>query len=190
MNANVSQSVGKIIWSEQRNNAVVITGWSADRRYFGIKVVGANKPDLILDRNAMSKAMKLGCEDYGIEVRSTRAAALKVNEKTNRPASPLEKYEAVERMMSHMGSGSEEWNPQREGGTRTPPNTVLLGQAMARAFPEKSDDEILAKVASLKPEERDALLVNNPKIKKAADEIRAERLGDVKVDTESLLAGW
>jgi hypothetical protein len=173
-----------------RQNAVVQVGWDDAREVITLNVVGSGKPPIVCDLHRASMAMLKRLRAYGAEVRITRAAALRFDEKTNKPSSPGEKYDRVKRMAEHIASGSEDWNPP--SGDRIGADESLLARALAEVYPSMDHAKIRADVAGMRPEQRRALLTNangkHPEIAAAAQRIRAADVADV--DTDVLLEGY
>jgi hypothetical protein len=173
-----------------RQNAVVQVGWNDAHTQLTVSVVGAGKPPLVVDLTRASKAMRDRLMAYGAEVRITRAAALRRDEKTGKESSPGEKYERVKRMAEHVASGSDDWNPP--SGDRIGADESLLSRALQEVYPNMDPAKIRADVTGMRPEQRRALLTNangkHAAIAEAAQRIRASDVKDV--DTDVLLEGY
>jgi acyl dehydratase len=100
-------------------------------------------------------------------------------------ATPKHKLDAMSRVVEALVAGR--WNAVREGGGRIGADETLLSRALVAVYPAKAPDEIRAKVTAMTAEERKAVL-QVPKIKAAADAIRAAEVADV--NTEVLLADF
>jgi hypothetical protein len=169
-----------------RENAVVNVRWDDGFAVMTVDVIGSGKPAIVVDTRKASGVMRNRLMAYGAEVRITRAAALKSNEKTGKPASAADKWDKVNRMALHVVSGTDEWNAEREGG-RIGLDETLLSQAMAVAFPSKTAEEIRAKVTGATKDERMALRMDK-RIAPEYDKLVAAATADV--DVGGLLAGW
>ena len=76
-------------------------------------VVGAGKADLRLAIAKIHPANVERATYQGFNQRCVNAAAIPKNEKTGQSATPLQKWEAIEKLVSHLNSGSPEWSPAR-----------------------------------------------------------------------------
>lgn len=175
---------------KQRANAVVQVGWNEAHTVLTLNVIGANQPAIVADLTRASKPMLARLMAYGAEVRTTRAAALRVDEKTGKASSPGEKYEKVRRMAEHIVSGSEDWNPP--SGDRIGADESLLSRALQEVYPAMDAAKIRADVTGWTPQQRRAMLTNangkHANVAEAAQRIRAADVADV--DTDELLEGY
>lgn len=122
---------------------------------------------------------------HGFKQRCGDAAALSRNPETGKPATPAEKFEAVQRLVEHYNSGAPEWALRASGEGRTSGELAMLTRAVA----EYKGTEDFAKVRdwlkSKTDAERKALAVSAA-IKPIMDRMREEAAAPV--DAEDMLA--
>lgn len=137
--------------------------------------------------NELAETVRTQALYHGIIQKVRDAAAIKrvIVNGVEIAATPMHKRDAMERVAQALRDGA--WNAARQGGGRIGADETLLSRAMVVVYPNKTSDEIRAKVTSMTAEERRALLLV-PKIKAAADQIRAAEVADV--DTDGLLADF
>lgn len=187
-----------------RKNAVVTCRVEAENPAVWIfNVLGAGElrfdTKLASERNTQRAAM------HGWKQRIADAAAISRDEETNAPATPQMKLERMQRLVAHYESGSEEWSARLsgagapEGGMLMQVLRTLRDQADSLANGEdsavaaaagklagKSDEQLSAFAAKLKPAEKTKLLNSNG-LRPIADALRAKMAEGV--DADELLSG-
>ena len=112
---------------------------------------------------------------HGIKQKVNDAAAMSRDPKTGQSASDADKMAAMRDVRERLLSG--EWNAKREAGEES---GSLLYRAIMRAYPAKNPEKVREWLKERSDAEKKAMLEKNPLIKKAADEIRAEKVADVE----------
>ncbi len=144
-----------------------------------------SQPDVVLHLDRLHQDNKSYAALYGIGVRITRAAALSAGA-DGKSAPWSEKRAALQALVEHLESGSPEWSPARQSGSRIGSDEVLLAQALAEAFPEKTPERIREYLHGLTKAQR-ASVAATGKVKEILERMRAEQTKDI--DGEELLAG-
>lgn len=165
--------------------AVVKVSWDAGWNVMTVDVIGSGKPVIVVDTRKFSGPMAVRAKAYGTEVRVTRAAAIGRDRKSGKEASPAEKWDAVNRMAAHMTSGTDQWNAERS--ERIGLDETVLSQAMALAFPQRTAEEIRAKVTQSTPVQR-LEIRNDQRVAPHYNAILRDLGGGEKA--EAALAGW
>jgi hypothetical protein len=119
---------------------------------------------------------------HGIKQRVGDAGALGFDKDLGRYPTDDEKFVAMRKVAEHLMSGSAEWDIRVAGE----PKGGMLFEALKRAYPDKSTDDLKAFIKARSKAEQAALL-SAPAIKVHVDAIRAE--AGKGVDTDTLLAG-
>lgn len=153
---------------------------------------------LALDLSKCSEKVRERAAVHGMVQRVSDAAAMARNSKTGASASPQEKFEAMQRLVEHYQSGTEEWSPQRSGGEGSKGRGVdrdkeLLAMALGIHAVDKPAAVIAEFVKGLRKEQVAALLVSE-QLKEAVAMAREEMEKEAKaqsagVDAEELLKG-
>lgn len=119
---------------------------------------------------------------HGLKQRVGDAGALGFDKELGRYATEAEKFAAMRKVGDHLMSGSAEWDIRTAGE----PKGGMLFEALRRAYPAKTPDELKAFIKARSKAEQAALL-NSAALKPHVDAIRAEAGKGVDVDT--ILAG-
>jgi len=130
-----------IMANEKKRANAVVTMEQQDKRLV-FNVLGAGKVELdltkvhsdILERAAI----------HGLKQRISDAAALPCDTETGLPATALEKYENLSKLVEHYNSGTGEWNRTRVAGEGKGPNAAKTLTAIANVY--KLADTDAAKV--------------------------------------------
>ena len=165
-----------------RANSVISTTLNQSIGTAEFKVSGVGT--LVLHLERMSESNRAYAALHGMKQRISDAAALPCDEVTGKPASPFDKFDAMQELIDFYECGTSDWNRKGSGGGR--PSGGLLLQAMIRAYPETEREVLVAKIDGWDKKQRAAVLAK-PEIKAHADAIQAESVKDI--DTEDLLAG-
>ena len=138
-----------------------------------------------LDTNKVHASNREYAMFYGFKQRIADKAAQSRDEKTGLPASPRVKFAAMEAMVRHFESGSDQWTMRASRGPDE--GMTVLGEAIMLWKPSSNRDEVLAKLVAMTKAQRDALMIE-PQLRPFVDKVRAEQTRDI--DTEELLAGF
>lgn len=123
---------------------------------------------------------------HGWKQRFVDAAAMSRDTETGKPASPQEKYEAIEALVEHYESGTEKWTRQAEAG----PRGGYLFEALCRVYGHKKAPTEIREWLNGLNEKQQAALREDDSIAPVIAAIKAEKRKDQpQVDTKSLLAG-
>lgn len=147
------------------------------------KVVGAGQTTL--DLRNISQSNKNRAMIHGFIQRISDAAAISRNPSTGLPASPADKLTAMDEVVQHYASGTEEWSRKRTGGVGA--DSGLLLEALTRMYPGKAREALQAWLKQRTPAERAGLMAEE-RVKATIDQIRMER-APKDVDAGALLAG-
>lgn len=123
---------------------------------------------------------------HGFKQRFVDAAAMSRDTETGAPATPQEKYEAIEALVAWYESGTDKWSRVTEAG----PRGGYLFEALCRVYGhKKAPSEIRAWLDGLSDKEQAALREDDA-IEPVIRAIKAEKnAGKPQVDTKSILAG-
>jgi len=121
---------------------------------------------------------------HGFKQRLIDAAALSRDPKSGRSATPAEKFDAIEQLVEHYHSGSEEWNVRVASGERTDGELAMLVRAVCEAKPQATAEKVREWLKSKSKAER-AAIAQGATIKPIMDRIRAENAAPV--DAEAML---
>jgi hypothetical protein len=148
------------------------------------KVIGAGTTTLKLEN--VSQSNKDRALVHGFIQRISDAAALSRNPSNGQPATPAEKLAAMQELVEHYMSGTDEWTRKRSGGGGAQDSGLLL-EALTRMYPAKSREQLNAWLKARSAQERAGLMAEE-RVKATIDQIRAER-APKDVDAGALLAG-
>lgn len=91
--------------------------------------------DIVLMFDQLSAGVKARAMAHGMTQRISDAAAIPFNKEENRYATPQEKYEAMQALVEHYHTGTEEWSRTRAaGGPRADGETTLILRAVAEHY--------------------------------------------------------
>lgn len=147
------------------------------------KVVGAGATTLNL--GLVSQSNKDRATVHGFIQRISDAAALSRNPANGQPASPADKLAAMEEVVQHYASGTEEWTRKRAGGVRVSTDARLLLDALVRMYPTKTREHLQGWLKA-RTETEQASLMAEERVKATIDQIRSER-APKDVDAGALL---
>lgn len=146
---------------------------------FNVKDAGA----ITLDMNRLDAAIINRATVHGLIQRISDQAALSRDIETGKPASPVDKLNAMTELVDYYHSGTNEWRMVGTlGGSRA---GSLLLDALCEAYSAKTRDELRAWLKKQSVASRTALSLE-PRIKLIIDRMTAELTEGV--DTESLLS--
>lgn len=120
---------------------------------------------------------------HGLKQKLVDAAAISRNTETGRPATPVDKYEAVKAVYDRIIVEGR-WNATREGGGAV---GGLLLKALIRLYPAKSADALREYLDGKTDAEKSALR-RTPKIAAMIETIREEAGKTANIDTDELLS--
>jgi hypothetical protein len=151
------------------------------------KSIEPDKPGAIvgetsLDLTKAHENLRKRAEIHGWIQRISDAAALPFDKDTKRFASPEEKLAAMDRLVQHYMTGTQDWSPVKSRAIGT--DEVLAARVLQEVHTDKTPERIREFVAGLRAAERTAILA---KYKEVADRLRGEMSQDV--DADALLAG-
>lgn len=168
-----------------RANAVVTTTIDEVTNRLTFEVRGAGT--LTLNLATVSQANRDYAALHGFKQRIADAAAIPRDE-DGVAASPLEKYEAMAALIEHYESGAEGWTRARAAGAGGGRDTSgLTLRAMARVWPERDPEELVAGIMAKRGIDRKAALgvfAKSDKVLAAIAEIKAAASS---VDADDLL---
>lgn len=184
--------------TKAKSNSVVVTTLQPDGATIRFEVRGAG-PDgaaATFDFNvdAVQDANRRRALIHGFTQRISDKAAISRDTATGRPASPLDKYNAMRKLADHYLSGADTWSPavtERALGL----DSIILGAIVE--VTGKTHDEIRAMItagaakAGVKPGEYLAALGTGKLVAPVVARIRGERTTGVDADAEldALMAG-
>lgn len=149
------------------------------------KVVGAGQTTLNLSLVSQSNRDKAMI--HGIIQRVSDAAALsrEIVNGVEQKATPANKLAAMEELVQHYASGTEEWSRKRVGGVRVSTDEKLLLDALVRMYPTKTREALQSWLKARTEVERQGLMAEE-RVKATIDQIRTER-APKGVDASALL---
>ena len=140
---------------------------------------------ITLDLGAVSQANLDYAALHGFKQRIGDMAAQSKNPKTGLPASPADKFEAIERGVQHYMSGSPDWNMRSASGERVSGEFTLLVRALVQ-FKAQTRKPMTADEArdwlKLKSKAEQATLALSDSLKPLIDGYRAEVAADIDAD--------
>lgn len=155
----------------KKTNSVITHSVDETGMIITFNVVGAG--EVVLDMGKLSLPIMEKAAQHGIIQRISDRAAIPRSKETGLPATPAEKLDAMQTLVEHYMTGTEEWtltgNAEPRGG--------MLYRAMRRIFPDKPEAELKTWLASKSNVEKKALA----KTDRVKEEI-------VKIENESLAA--
>ena len=176
----------QIIETKKRSNAVVTmeqTGNVLKFNVLGGGVIELNMADIhpdILTRAAI----------HGMKQRISDAAAIPCDTETGKPASPVDKFVAIEALVRHYASGSADWSRRAASGERSAPNSGKILTAIMNVY-KFSSVEKAREVVEATAKKRDIEYKAALNVWKSSDKIAAELVrmasADTKVDADDLL---
>lgn len=123
---------------------------------------------------------------HGFKQRFVDAAAMSRDTETGAPASPQEKYEAIEALVEHYESGTDKWSRVAEAG----PKGGYLFEALCRVYGHKKAPSEIREWLNGLTDKQQAALREDDEIEPVIRAIKAEKRKDQPaVDTKGLLAG-
>ena len=161
-----------------RANSVIQTSINGNRIKFAVKDAG----ELELDMTRLHDAIVNRAAVHGMVQRISDGAALSRNPDTGKPASALDKFNSMKRLVEHYMSGTAEW-AIRSAGERAPRATLEL-DVLCEAYPEQPREKLAKWLKSKSQAERTALM-QEPRMA----EIYAKLVSQAteSVDTDTLL---
>lgn len=161
---------------------------------FSVKGAG----ELTLDVAKVHAANRARAELHGFVQRISDAAAMARDSKTGASATPQEKFAAMQRLVEHYVSGSEEWSPARStdgvGRPKAENPSARLLRAALKLFNPAKDEAVIAQFVKERNAAQITALLLSEQLKEAV-ELAREQLAqeDVKmaegVNAEELLSG-
>lgn len=174
----------------KRKSNSVVTVQQASETVLEFDVIGVGK--LTFDTAKCAAALMRRAAMHGWKQRISDAAAISRNPENGAPASPADKYAAMQELIAHYETGTEEW--ARRGGGGGGGAKVLTIEAIARlrSIPYAEAELAVTDLATRKTNgDRAATLrelAKAPSVQAMIAEIRAERTPPVNPAAESLLS--
>lgn len=151
----------------------------------GLRLTFSNGLELVLQTRDLSPSIIAQAVLHGLKQKLVDAAAISRNPETGRPATVMDKYEAVKVVYDRLLAG--QWNATREGGGTA--TGGLLLQALCRMYAGRKTAEELKAFLADKTDAEKAALRKNPRIAQHIADIRAEQAKDDGIDSDDILAG-
>jgi len=139
-----------------------------------------NGDEVTLHLERVSDAVKAYAVLHGLKQRGSDVMALSRDTATGASATEEDKFNELRAIVAWYESGTSEWSRRPAAGQRFAGDNAILAECLKRLGKDAT------KVSGMSRAEVAALLTH-PKIRPLADEIRAEKAGNV--DAEALLAG-
>lgn len=170
---------------KKRANSIITTTVAGNDLTFHVHGVG----DLTLNMDKVSAANQRRATIHGMRQRVNDSAAIPCDPNTGKPATPAEKYAAMERIVSHYNSGAEDWAINRaEGGGGRESGVTLRAVAAVQGVDEATMRGRLEELAERKGTTTRALLTTLAKQEAVARKIAEFRAENASPDVEDLLA--
>lgn len=171
---------------KKRANAVVTMAQTENTLVFNVLGAGV----ITLDMGKLNEAVLKRAAIHGLKQRISDAAAIPCDPETGKPASPADKYAAMEALVAHYNSGAGEWARNRaEGGERTPNGGKILTAIMTVyqfSSVEKARQTVEATAAKRGIEYKAALALWK-KSDKIAAELARMASAEATVDADDLI---
>ena len=114
--------------TKAKSNSVITA--KPDKQGITFTVLGVG--DIVLGFDQLSASVRQRAMVHGLTQRISDAAAIPFNKEENRYATPQEKFEAMQALVEHYHTGTEEWSRTRAaGGSRVDGETTLILRAVA-----------------------------------------------------------
>lgn len=171
---------------KKRANSIITTALNDEGKTLTFSVLGAG--ELHLDLTALGKAVIERALVHGMKQRISDAAAIPCNPETGKPATPQEKFEAMQALVEHYNSGTDEWAIGRVGGGGAPRAANTL-QAIANVYSLDLDGAraYVEKTAAKRGIDYKAALALWKSSDKIAEELARMAAAKSKVDADGLL---
>jgi hypothetical protein len=178
---------------QTESKAIIQTTLSEDKSVITFKVRDAG--ELVLDLTRVSAAVKVRALIHGLIQRVSDKAAIPCNTTTGLPATPQAKFEAMQGLVDHFMSGTDEWTPARAESAGRKPKDGLDPLLLAAVCEVTGKDEaavraIIAKgaeVKTVKPAQFLSALAGAGKVRAVVERMRAEQAPEL--DGDELLEG-
>lgn len=175
--------------TKPKSNSVITTEIDGTRITFRVKDAGS----VTLNTEDLSPAVRSRALQHGMIQRISDAAALSRNPDTGLPASPQDKLAAMEELVAHYASGTEEWGRKRAAGAGAEGGITLRAVAAVQGVSVETMRERVAALAEKRGTTTRAILAALAKQEAVARKVAEMRAagGDSKVAEELLgeLAG-
>lgn len=174
--------------AKRKSNSVVTVQQTEDGKLV-FNVLGAGS--LTFDPSKAGDKCNAHAALHGWKQRISDAAAISRNDETGRPASPAEKFAAMQELIEYYHSGPEEWS---RVGTGSGGSKSLTIEAICRVQ-GKDYAAVEAEVAAFAARKFEgdtkkalAFLRQGSRVAEAMEAIRKERMPQPKVDADAALA--
>jgi hypothetical protein len=164
-------------------NSVVSTLLDGRTLVFSVK----HGEEVLTTRLDISKLHASICEKaliHGLKQRVSDRAAIPFDAKTGKYASPLEKFQAMDGLVQHLNSGTEQWDMARVAGDGIGRSYLL--NALCELYATRTREDLAAWLKTLTDAQRKALELND-RVKPKIEAQRARVVQDI--DTDDLLSG-
>ena len=170
------------LMATEKTNRVISVELNHSIKEMEILVRGVDKP-LRFHLERTSEQVRLYAMMLGFKNRIVDTAAKSFDTTTNKPASPQEKYDAMQAIIAHLESGTEQWATRQ--APRSSNEDALLVVALMEVLGKSDSAKVAAAVKSWDAAKR-AAVRNREDVKAVIDRMIAESAADV--DTDEMLA--
>lgn len=164
--------------TKAKSNSVITHEVTDDHVVFHVLGVG----DIALNMAAISSENKARACLHGMIQRISDAAAISRDSETGEAATPQDKYDAMQRLVTHYESGTSEWSRRPVAGEGKS-GGLLFKALCAMSAETKTADEIREWMAT-KTKAQLTALRNSPKVAAIIAELRPV---SIEVDADALM---
>lgn len=156
---------------------------------------GQSPAELVLDPKSLSEKNRERAMIHGLVQKVSDRAALSRNTTNGASATPVEKLAAMKSLVDFLSTGTDEWQPAREGGARGPTSLdPILVAAVSEHTGRTAEEvrELVSKGSEKKGVTKAVFLAalgNAAAIKPIVERMREEQAKGLVVDGDDLLAG-
>lgn len=172
--------VNKVMQPKAKSNSVITHKQGANGE---IIFTVLNAGDITLDVAATHQTIREQAMYHGFVQRISDQAAMSRDTETGLPATALDKFQAMQKLVEHYMTGTAEWR-MTGGGGGSRAGSMLI-EALCEAYPKKTREELRAWLKKQSAASRAALAVE-PRLKAIIDRMTAELAESV--DTDGLLS--
>lgn len=127
--------------AKAKSNSLITHVVEGTQIVFNVRDVG----EMALDVAKLSKEVLQRATIHGLIQRISDAAAISRDPETGLAATAETKFSAMEKLVAHYMTGTDQWSRQRSAGEAS---EGILFQALIKMYPEKSAEQIRAYLAT------------------------------------------
>lgn len=167
----------------KKSNSIITT--SQEGAVLKFNVLGAGV--LELDLGKLGEGVRTRALAHGMKQRIADASAIPRNTDTGLAATPQEKFDAMQSLVAHYMSGSDEWNIGRAAGGGAAKESGLTLAAMEKVWPDRDASATVDKLAAARGIDRRAALALFAATKEVGAAMAAIKAARATVSADDLL---